>query len=567
MKKYILKHKIWLVLAVLLGIVGSILQVYVALIIQNIVDAAISNDKFLFIKTIIFGMAFFVILSLNDYLSKLTQFKYLKKTILNFKEGIFKGILRLDYKPFNNVNTAEYISNLTNDINLMESNYIIPHLEIIEDIVVFVGTTLVLISINVWITIAMFLSSALLLIIPCIFGTPISRKQDLFSRELGQFTTKIKDIFGGYEVIKTYSVEQNMTEQFLFCNNNVENLKFKVRHIQSIAGSISIFLSIMIQILAVSLGGYFLMNGSLTVGNIFAILQLGNGLFGPIMYIVSKLTMIKGMKEIKLKLVSFTEEKNNTGSNNIDKFEKSIEFKNVNFSYNSENKVLDRISIKFEKSKKYAIVGKSGSGKSTLLKLLMGYYDDFNGSINIDGCDSKEICNESISKQMSFVHQDVYMFDDTIKNNILLGKNLTEKELCDAIEKSGLLEFLNGLNQGIDSLVGECGNKLSGGQKQRVAIARALIQETPIILLDECTSALDNKTAYEIEDKFLHIKDLTVITVTHKLVKEVLCRYDEIIVMSDGEIVERGSFYELINNKREFYNLYNIEYEKEILYV
>lgn len=566
MRKYIFKHKILLIFSVLFAVIGSIMQVCIALVIQNIVDTAISNNQLVFIKTIIFSIVFFVIVSLNDYLNKFMKFKYLKNTILNFREDIFKGILMLDYKGFNSGNSAEYISNLTNDINLIESNYIMPHLEIVGDIVVFIVTTVVLMSINIWITIAMFMSSALLFIIPWIFGKPTSRRQGLVSKELGEFTVKIKDIFEGYEVIKTYSVEENMIKQFMFCNDNVEKFKFNVRHIQGISESISIFLSIMIQMSAISLGGYFLMKGTLTVGNIFAVIQLGNGLFRPIMCIIAKITMIKGTESIKSKLLPLTKEKSNKGSKNIEQFKKAIEFKDVSFSYNSEKKALYKINFKFEKNKKYIIVGRSGSGKSTLLKLLIGYYDDFSGSISIDGFDFKEICRDSMSKLVSFVHQNVYMFDDTIKKNILLGKNFKEKEINDAIYKSGVIEFSNGLSEGVDSLVGEGGNRLSGGQKQRVAIARALIQKTPIILLDECTSALDNKTAYEIEDKLLDIKNLTVITVTHKLTKEVLCRYDEIIVMSDGEIVEKGNFYELIKNKKEFYDLYNVSYEKEILY-
>lgn len=565
MKTYIFRYKILLILSIVFAILGSVMHVSIALVIQNIVDTAVSNNQIEFIKNIIYGIVFFVVISLIDYIGKFIKFKYLKNTIISFKEDIFKGILSLDYKSFNNGNSAEYISNLTNDVNLIESNYIVPHLDIISDIVIFIGTIVVLMRINIWITIAMFVSSALLFIIPGIFGKPTSIKQGFVSKELGKFTVKIKDIFEGYEVIKTYSVEENMTKQFLFCNNNVENFKFNVRHIQSISESISIFLSIMIQISAIAIGGYFLMKGRITVGNIFAIIQLGNGMFRPIMNIISRITMIKGMEHIKLKLLYLTKENNSKEKKSINQFRNSIEFNNVSFSYNDENISLDKISTKFEKNKKYVIVGKSGSGKSTLLKLLMGYYDNFNGNISIDGYNFKEIYNDSISKLISFVHQNVYMFDATIKENILLGKEVEDKEINNAIEKSGVHEFSNGLSKGVDSLVGEGGNRLSGGQKQRVAIARALIQRTPIILLDECTSSLDNKTAYEIEDKLLDIKELTIITVTHKLTKEVLCRYDEIIVMNDGKIVEKGNFYELIRNQSEFYNLYNASYEKETL--
>ncbi len=160
---------------------------------------------------------------------------------------------------------------------------------------------------------------------------------------------------------------------------------------------------------------------------------------------------------------------------------------------------------------------------------------------------------------MSVIHQNVYMFDKTLKENILLGKNFNDEELNKALNTSGVNEFVMTLPQGVNSSIGENGNNLSGGQRQRVAIARSLIQNTPILLLDEGTSALDSKTAFEIEDTLLNIDDLTVITITHKLIDNILGRYDEIIVMDNGKIVEQGSFSELMDKQGEFYELYSVE--------
>ena len=566
MTKYILRYKGWLATTVLFRAFGAIMQVLIALIIQQIVDTAMNKDVNGFIDMIIFSIIFFMIMGINDYLNKTTQFIYIKKTLTGFKEDIFRGILRKNYKDFNSENTAEYISQLTNDINMVETKYLVPYLEMIGDVVIFVGTTALLLWINPWVTLVVCATSALLFLVPAILGAPTAKRQDDVSKQNSIFTTRIKDIFSGYEVIKSYNIVDNMTEEFLDENSTVENLKFKSNHIQGISQALSMFLGVMSQISTIALGGYFLIKGQLTVGTLFAVVQLANGICWPITWIVSKVTLVKGMKEVNSKLLSIiNESKEKIDTVKLESFKKEIELKDITFAYNEDRNALDGLSVSFEKDKKYAIVGRSGSGKSTLLRLLLGYYDDFDGEIALDGYNYDKLDKNSINNQMSIIHQNVYMFDKTLKENIILGKDFNDEVLEKALENSGVSEFLRVLPKGVDSEIGENGNNLSGGQKQRVAIARSLIQNTPILLLDEGTSALDSKTAFEIEDTLLNIEDLTVITVTHKLIDSILKRYDEIIVMDNGNVVEKGSFDELINNKKEFYDLYTIEGESELV--
>lgn len=564
MRKYILKYKWWLAITIFFRGVGAIMQVLIALIIQQMIDTAMNKDTNGFIKILIVSVIFFIILGINDYLNKTTQFIYIKKTLTDFKEDIFRGILRKNYKEFNSENTAEYISELTNDINMVETKYLIPYLEMIGDVLIFIGTTALLLWINPLVTLVVCGTSALLFLVPATLGKPTARRQELVSKQNSIFTKRIKDIFSGYEVIKSYNIVDNMTGDFLKENNTVEALKFKSNHIQGISQALSMFLGVMSQVFTIALGGYFLIKGQLTVGTLFAIVQLANGICWPITWIVSKVTLIKGMKDVNKKLMYIINQSmENDELVKLERFKNNIELKDISFSYSEERNVLNNLSINFKKDKKYAIVGQSGSGKSTLLKLLLGYYDDFKGEINFDGYNYNELDKNSINNQISIIHQNVYMFDKTLKDNIILGKHFDKNSIESAVKNSGVKDFLEVLPKGIDSEVGENGNNLSGGQKQRVAIARSLIQNTPILLLDEGTSALDSKTAFEIEDTLLNIDDLTVITVTHKLIDSILKRYDEIIVMNNGYVVESGTFDELINKKGEFYNLYSIEAEEE----
>ena len=535
------------------------MQVFIAILVQRIIDSAMDKNMSLFIKMIVIAGIYFVIMALNDYLNKTTQYTYMKKTLTDFKEDVFCGILKKDYKSFNENNTAQYISNLTNDINMVETKYIVPSLEMIGDVIIFVTTLILLLIINPYITLGMCLTTSMIFIIPTVFGKVIAKKQTKVSSGLSSFTIKIKDIFSGYEVIKSYNADKIMANEFSTENNKIENLKFKANHIQGISDSVSLLLAILTQVSATAIGGYFLIKGSLSVGGLFAVLQLGNGLFNPVMWIMNKVTMLKGMKEVNKKLIDIIKENEKVDTGKVlNSFEEKIEIKDISFSYNEKDIILDEVSVSFDKGKKYAIVGKSGSGKSTLLRLMMGYYSNYTGDISIDDKNYEDLNKSSIFNNIAIIHQDVYMFSKTLEENIKLGKDFTDKELQEAMFKSGVSEFINKLPNGINSEVGENGKSVSGGQRQRIAIARALLQNTSILLLDEGTSSLDAKTSFEIEDTILSIEGLTVIAITHKLNEEILKRYDEIIVMENGKIVEKGHFDSLVALDRKFSDMYNL---------
>ena len=238
-------------------------------------------------------------------------------------------------------------------------------------------------------------------------------------------------------------------------------------------------------------------------------------------------------------------------------FNEVITFSNVDFSYpNTEGKIFNHLSLKIQKGEKIAIVGRSGSGKSTLLNLLLRFYEVTSGHILIDNQDLQDISIESLYNLMTVVQQDVYIFDDTLKANITLNQSFTEYDIKQAVQQSGLESYVLENELGLQVLCGENGSNLSGGQKQRLSIARALIRKTPILLLDEATSSLDNQVTTEIENSILKIQDLTALVVTHKLNELILKKYNRILFMKDGGIVEDGSFDELMDRKGEFYKMF-----------
>lgn len=302
---------------------------------------------------------------------------------------------------------------------------------------------------------------------------------------------------------------------------------------------------------------------SISVGTAIIIIQLSTHIVGPVKTSISLINQIKSVSLIGKKVEDILNVNNESEeSEEIKSFRDCIDVKDLNFSYTKERNALKNINLKFERNKKYAIVGESGCGKSTLIKLIMRYYNEYEGKITIDNKDLNKIYSSDLYKTISMIQQNVFMFDDSIKENIRLFSNYSDESVIESCKRSGIMGLINRLEDGIDSLVGENGNKLSGGEKQRIAIARALINETKILILDESTSALDNETAYSLEKSLLNLENLTMIVVTHKLIKNLLTDYDEIIVMKDGMVIEKGSFEELIDIKGYFYSLYYIQNEK-----
>jgi len=222
----------------------------------------------------------------------------------------------------------------------------------------------------------------------------------------------------------------------------------------------------------------------------------------------------------------------------------------------NDGAVIKNITYTFKPGGKYAIVGGSGSGKSTLLRVLMGYYDNYTGSANINGHEIRDINRESLYQSLAMMHQNVFMLDDTLRNNITLFNPYTDAEYEQAVKKARLGELAKSLESSTNA--GEGGNTLSGGERQRVAIARALIKGSKVMMMDEATSNLDNETAYDIENALVEMPDLTSIFVTHRYTKDILRKCDGILVMRDGELVESGTFDELYGKKEYFYSLYNI---------
>ncbi|NFG98340.1 ABC transporter ATP-binding protein [Clostridium sporogenes] len=559
MRECIKRNKLLLLLTIIFSIISSAAMVGLSLFIQTTIDYVTIGNMDGFKRILIYSVGYGILIGLLYFVYDILSKMFIRNLLKMLRNKVFFGILRRNYKDFNSKNTADYISVLTNDMKLIEENYVVPLLLILQYSVMFGVTVILLLYLSPLVTLGIFISMLLIFIVPSIFGKTLENKQLELSNRLSFFTSKLKDIFLGYDVIRSYNLRDNITKEFQEENNNLSNAKFTADKIFVINESLSQILGLGTQFVAIFLSAYLVIKGDLTMGMLIAIVQLSATFVQPVIMIMSNVPKLNSVKPIIKRIDDFSNYED-TDFVGKDKpyFNNNLEISNLYFNYGAGRPAVDNISLKIDRNKKYAVVGGSGCGKSTLIKLMLGYYSDFSGDIKFDGNSIKNLDIEQLNKMISIIHQNVYMFDKTIKDNICLYKEFSKEQINNVLNLSGANKFIEETTNGLNYLVGENGNNLSGGQRQRIAIARALIQQTPILVLDEGTSAIDMQTAYDIESKLLSIENLTLITITHKMSEELLSLYDEIIYMENGHIVEKGNLKELLDKKDKFFKFYTV---------
>jgi ATP-binding cassette, subfamily B, bacterial len=566
LKSFLFKFKGLLVLNVIVIALLVSAEIYFAFILGRLIDLSITKDMVKFRYTIIMLVAF---LGINVCLSltrNILNAHYLRKVILKLKERIFSSIIKRDMSSFGEENTANYISVLTNDVSIIENDYFKSIFTMIYLVFSLVFALFALARINISLILAIIVGIFIASAVPALFSSKLSTSKKTFSDSMALFTAKIKDMFSGFEVVKGFNVVDKAEADYNSSNKYSEDSKYKYNVLSAIVEILSGTTAFLLQAGVMVVGVYLTIRGRMTVGSMMAAVQLMNHIVNPLMQGTQVLTKLNSVKDVTAKVNAVLKDKSYSyGSIEKSAFNNAIEFKNVCFSYNNEKKALDDISITLQKGKKYALVGASGSGKSTILKLLLKYYTDYSGNILVDSTENKTITSKSLYSIITAIHQNVYMFDGSIRDNITLYGRYSNEEITRAIELAGLKPFITGLPKGLETPVGENGSNLSGGEKQRISIARAIIRGASLLAIDEATSSLDNETAYAIEKSIVSLKDTTAVVVTHRLWEDVLSKYDQIFVMRDGRIVEVGNFHELLKAQKYFYSLYFIEQSGKIL--
>lgn len=518
------------------------------------------------------GVLFFmVVLVITMFLLK-NLFGYLAMYFITFmRNGVLRDIRNAMYKKTVELPLSHYsekrkgdtIARITSDVLEIQHSFLSILELIVRDPLTILFTIVGMLIISVELTIFVFIFIPVSGFVISLIGKSLKKKSDRVQKEQGFFLSIMEETLGGLKIIKGFNAETIFNEKFKASTKRFFNFSNSLLHRQNLASPTSEFLGITIIAVLMWYGGRLvLVDGSLDPDLFIGYMGLAYNILTPAKAISKASYSVKKGNAAAERILEVleTEPKIKDVPNAIVKtdFEKEISIENISFKYEDEW-VLKDFSVKVKKGQTVALVGQSGSGKSTIANLLTRFYDVNKGAIKIDDIDIKEISTQSLRALMGLVTQDSILFNDTIKGNLQIAKeNATDEELIDALKIANAWEFVEQLPGGIETNIGDSGNKLSGGQKQRLSIARAVLKNPPIMILDEATSALDTESERLVQKALENMmKNRTSVVIAHRL--STIQNADLIVVMSKGEIVEQGKHNELLAKKGVYHGLIEMQ--------
>ena len=557
--EYLKPHKRKLVELFLYLLLGIAFDIFLPLTQMWVIDYAIIPKNMELLIDLMIGIAIvFIFMSLvflrEVYLTTWVD----EKIVLQIRKKIFDKLQYVDLSQLQKFYVGDIMSRLNSDVNIISSAIGMLLFQVLNLILTFIFSLTTLFLLNWKLALITLCVTPLLFIGNYFFDKPVSKESYRKQVVYGEYSSFLDENLHAQLEVKTFRLEEPMQNRYHFILDKLFNSSLKLTFLSSVYSLTNNTITSLIQLVILGVGGYFIIQGELTLGTLIAFIPLFTQVLSPIEEIAETIQgffQASGpMDRVEELLLLQSTIKDKEDAKLLD-FNKNIVFKNVSFSYD-DSLILHNINFEINRGERVAFVGMSGSGKSTILKLILHLIKKDKGDILFDNIPIEDIRLNSLRENIGTVFQDTYIFSDTIRNNItLLNPNISQKNLDKSVQNAQLFKWIEKLPDGIDTLLGESGQELSGGQKQRVGIARAIVEEPVILLLDEVTSALDAHTESEINHLFESIyKEKTVIMATHKF--HALVNVDKIFFLKEGEIVEEGTHDVLLSLKGEYYEMW-----------
>lgn len=508
-------------------------------------------------------LSLFLLKNLFSYLASFF-ITYLRNGVLkDLRNNLYKKIVNQPIAFFSDQRKGDIMSRMIGDVNEVQNSMLSALESFIREPLTIIFSILVMLGISVKLTLFTFIFIPIAAAVISKIGKSLKKNSIAVQQEQGRFLSLIEETIGGLRVIKAFNAESIFSKRFADSSQTFNRLSNKVMNRQNLGSPMSEFLGIlMIAVLLWFGGSLVLVDKTLEGTQFIAFMGLAYNILTPAKAISkASYDMRRGnaAAERILEILDYDNPiKERENPVVIKDFTTAITINNVTFAY-AEQPVLTNFSLEVPKGKTVALVGQSGSGKSTIANLITRFYDVNEGAILIDGMDVKDMQTASLRKLIGVVSQDSILFNDTIKNNLLIGKpDATDEELITAAKIANAYEFINDLPEGFDTNIGDAGSKLSGGQKQRLSIARAVLKNPPIMVLDEATSALDTESERLVQNALENMmKHRTSIVIAHRL--STIQNADLIVVMQKGRIIEQGTHTELIQKNGMYKRLVEMQ--------
>lgn len=551
------KYKKTIVVIVGCLLVSTGLNLCVPLISRRIMDDGfIGGNKKLLIELVLVSMVIYTINSLIDLIKEKKRVDISAKIQYFLSEQSFSHLMKLRVNYFNNTNYAETLNNINMDINQMTSVADSSVFFVITQAFSMAGGIIGLFIIDFRMTILVLLFIPIKCVVMKYFAKKQKQIMDEFIKKNQKYAKWFGDTVGGVREVKLFNILDRKHEEF---DQNQKDIIEKQKQMNMLGQWNTITDSLMVQFLSTLLyilGANLVFDLQLSVGSVFAFITYSSYVTGPISAILNIGYLLSGIIPSTKRYYAFMDLEEETDNGETAALcPDDLKLQQVSFAYEKEKYVLKDVDILFAKGSKTAIIGRNGSGKTTIINLLTRMYEPTSGKIMLGTEDISELPLPEYRNMVSVVSQQIYLFNDTIRNNICLYKRVDDVIVEEACKDSGLEDFIKEVS--LDYVVGQNGAMLSGGQKQKIALARALIHDKPIVIFDEATSNTDAYSEQQINGLLdTKLKEKTVIVITHK--KEILNKVDQIVVLKEGVVIDNGTYDELVGKNEEL----NIMMEK-----